>query len=209
MEPEEIANALTHGVGLAFSIAGLVVLVIVAALHGSVVNIVSCCVYGGTLVCLYCASTIYHTTVSPRWKHILKIADHCCIYLLIAGTYTPFALLALRGAWGWTLFGIIWGLALVGVMLKLWFVDHFPIASTAVYIAMGWLALIAVKPLLRVASMPELAWLLAGGLFYTSGVVFFAWKKLPYNHAVWHAFVLAGSICHYVAVLRYLAPVRA
>jgi hemolysin III len=128
---------------------------------------------------------------------------------LIAGTYTPFALVALRGPWGWTLFGIVWGLALAGIALKLWFVDHLPVLSTAMYIAMGWLAVIAARPLMRVASVPEIAWLLAGGLFYTAGVIFFAWNKLPYNHAVWHVFVMAGSVCHYIAVLRYLAPARA
>ena len=209
MDSEEIANTLTHGGGLVLSLAGLVFLIVVTALHGDAVNIMSCCVYGVTLVFMYAASTIYHTIVSARWKHIFKIIDHCCIYLLIAGTYTPFTLVNLRGAWGWTLFGVIWGLALAGILLKLWFIDYFPIASTTVYIAMGWLAVIAVKPLLTAASVPELVWLLVGGLFYTAGVIFFGWKKLRYSHAVWHIFVLAGSLCHYVAVIYYLAPLKA
>jgi hemolysin III len=209
MDTEEIANALTHGAGLVLSLGGLVFLIVVTALHGNVINIVSCCVYGVTLVGLYAASTTYHTVVSPRWKRTFKIIDHCCIYLLIAGTYTPFTLVSLRGRWGWTLFGIIWGLALVGILFKLWFVNHLPIASTVVYVAMGWLVVIAFKPLLTVVSAPELAWLLIGGLFYTAGVIFFGWKKLRYSHAVWHVFVLAGSICHYVAVLYYLAPLKA
>ena len=205
MEPEEIANALTHGVGLAFSIAGLVVLVIVAALHGSVVNIVSCCVYGGTLVCLYCASTIYHTTVSPRWKHILKIADHCCIYLLIAGTYTPFALLALRGAWGWSIFGVIWGLALFGIIQDT-LAPGRRILSVVIYLLMGWLALVAIRPLARALPGAALAGLVAGGVLYTAGVLFYALgKKISFGHEIFHLFVLAGSACHYFTILLYVA----
>lgn len=207
--PEEVANALTHGAGVVLSVGGLVSLIIVAALHGGTMKIVSCCVYGVTLVCLYAASTLYHAIVSPRWKRIFKIIDHCCIYLLIAGTYTPFALVSLHGPWGWTLFGIVWGLAVIGILFKLWFVDHMPIASTVVYIAMGWLIVIAIKPLVTVVSMSEFAWLLMGGLLYTAGVIFFGWKNLRYGHAIWHVFVLAGSICHYVAVLTYVAQLRA
>ena len=143
---------------------------------------------------------------SPRWRRALKTIDHCCIYLLIAGTYTPFTLVSLRGSWGWSLFGIVWGLAIVGILLKLWFVDHFAIASTVVYLAMGWLVMIAAKPILSAVPRTELTWIAAGGLFYTAGVVFFAWQKLRFNHAVWHGFVLAGSACHYVAVLYYVAP---
>jgi hemolysin III len=206
MSPEEIANSLTHGVGLLLSVVGLVVLIVVAALHGGAVNVVSCAIYGATLVCLYAASTIYHGVPSPRWRRALKTLDHCAIYLLIAGTYTPFTLVSLRGGWGWTLFGIVWGLAIAGILLKLWFVDHFAIASTIVYLAMGWLVVVAAKPILSSVPRVELIWLAAGGLLYTGGVVFFAWQRLRFSHAIWHLFVLGGSACHYVAVLYYVAP---
>ncbi len=206
--PEEIANSLTHGVGLLLSLAGLVVLVVVAALHGGLLSIVSCSVYGATLVCLYAASTIYHSVQSPRLKRVLKIVDHSCIYLLIAGTYTPFTLVALRGGWGWTLFSVVWALALGGIIFKLWFVDRFPIASTIFYLLMGWSAVIVLKPLVHIMPAPALLWLLAGGLAYSAGVIFFAMPRVRYSHAVWHGFVLAGSIFHYVAIFRYVALAR-
>ena len=204
----ELANSVTHGAGLALSVAGCAVLVTLAALRGSAWHIVACSVYGGTLVCLYAASTLYHSVRSRRWKRFFRIVDHSSIYLLIAGTYTPFTLVNLRGAWGWTLFGIVWGLTLVGILFKVWFVDHFPIASTVVYLLMGWVAVVAVKPLLAMVPVAGLLWILAGGVLYTAGVGFFAWQKLPYHHAIWHVFVLGGSVCHYFAVLYYVVPVR-
>lgn len=207
---EELANAVTHGIGLILSLAGFVILLVLAAMHGSAWHIVGCGIYGATLVCLYGASTLYHGIPSPRLKRTLKIFDHCAIYLLIAGTYTPFLLVNLRGGWGWSLFGIIWGLALAGILLKFWFVDHFQILSTTVYLLMGWLAVIVVKPLLIMVPAVGLIWLLAGGLLYTTGIVFFAWKKIPYNHVIWHVFVMAGSACHYFAVLySVILPVKA
>jgi len=206
---EEVANSVTHGFGLALSLAGLVLLIVVAALHGSVLSIVSCSVYGATLVGLYAASTLYHSVQSPQSKRVLKIVDHSFIYLLIAGTYTPFTLVMLRGGWGWALFGIVWGLALCGIALKLWFVDRFVVGSTLCYLAMGWLVVVALKPILTTVPTPALWWLLGGGLAYSAGVVFFALPNLRYSHAVWHAFVLAGSAFHYVAILRYVAPARA
>jgi hemolysin III len=206
---EELANSLTHGVGLALSLAGLVILIVVAALHGGVLRIVSCTVYGITLVCLYAASTIYHSVSTPGWKRVLRIVDHSCIYLLIAGTYTPFTLVILRGSWGWTVFGVVWTLALGGILFKLWFVDRFPIASTIFYLLMGWLAVVAVKPMISAVPTHALFWLLAGGLSYSAGVIFFAMPKRRYSHAVWHGFVLSGSIFHYVAILHYVAPARA
>ncbi len=206
---EEVANSVTHGFGLALSLAGLVLLIVVAALHGSVLSIVSCSVYGATLVGLYAASTLYHSVQSPQSKRVLKIVDHSFIYLLIAGTYTPFTLVMLRGGWGWALFGIVWGLALCGIALKLWFVDRFVVVSTLCYLAMGWLVVVALKPILTTVPTPALWWLLGGGLAYSAGVVFFALPNLRYSHAVWHAFVLAGSAFHYVAILRYVAPARA
>jgi hemolysin III len=205
---EELANSLTHGLGLVLSVAGFVALLVLAILRGSALQIVSCSVYGATLVCLYAVSTVYHTVQSRRFKRVLKILDHSSIYLLIAGTYTPFTMVILRGGWGWTLFGLVWGLSLFGILFKVWFVDHFKIVSPIVYIAMGWLVLIAFKPLLAIVPGGAIAWLLAGGLSYTIGVVFYAWRKLPYNHAIWHVFVLAGSVCHYFAVLLYVLPAR-
>lgn len=194
---------------MALSVAGLAVLVTLAALRGTVWHIVGCSVYGATLVVLYTASTFYHSLRSPRLKRFFRILDHASIYLLIAGTYTPFTLVNLRGGWGWMLFGLVWGLAALGILFKIFFVDRFPIASTAVYLLMGWLAVIAIKPLLMLVPSGGLLWLLAGGLAYTAGIVFFAWGKMPYNHAVWHVFVLAGSICHYFAVLFYVLPANA
>ena len=199
---EEIANTATHGFGLLLSIAGFVVLVVLAILRGTAWHIVACSVYGASLISLYSASTLYHAVVSPRLKRALKIFDHSAIYLLIAGTYTPFLLLNLRGPWGWSIFGVVWGLALAGIFLKFWFVDHFPILSTSIYVAMGWLVLIAAKPVLAHVPAVTLLWIFAGGLFYSIGVVFYAWTRLPYSHAIWHVFVLAGSTCHYFAILR-------
>lgn len=208
MRKEELINSITHGAGLALSVAGLVVLVTLAALKGTAWHIVGCSVYGTTLVLLYSASTLYHSMRSPRLKRFFRIIDHSSIYLLIAGTYTPFTLVNLRGGWGWTLFGLVWGLAALGILFKIFFVGRFPIASTAVYLLMGWLVVIAIKPLLTLVPSGGLLWLLAGGLAYSAGVVFFAWEKMPYNHAVWHVFVLTGSICHYFAVLFYVLPAK-
>ena len=205
---EEIANTITHGIGLLLSIAGFVVLLVLAALRGTAWHIVACSIYGATLICLYTASTLYHAVISPRVKRALRIFDHSAIYLLIAGTYTPFLLVSLRGPWGWSLFGVIWGLALVGVLFKFWFVERFAILSTAVYLAMGWLVVIAAKPVITHLPLTAIIWLLAGGLAYTGGVIFFAAKRIPYSHAIWHLFVLAGSICHYFAVLSTVIPPR-
>jgi hemolysin III len=205
---EEIANAITHGIGLLLSIAGFAVLFVLAAVRGTAWHIVACSIYGATLIGLYAASTLYHAVISPQVKRALRIFDHSAIYLLIAGTYTPFLLVSLRGPWGWSLFGVIWGLALAGVLFKLWFVERFAILSTAVYIAMGWLVVIAAKPVITHLPVTAIIWLLAGGLAYTGGVIFFAAKRIPYSHAIWHLFVLAGSICHYFAVLSTVIPPR-
>jgi hemolysin III len=206
---EEIANSITHGIGLVLSIAGFVVLLVFAILRGSASHIVACSIYGATLVCLYTASTLYHAVVAPRLKRALRIFDHSAIYLLIAGTYTPFLLLYLRGPWGWSLFGVVWGLAVAGIVFKFWFAGHFEYLSTAIYLAMGWLVIVAAKPVLAHVPTLTLLWLVAGGLFYTCGVIFYAWKRLPFGHAVWHLFVLAGSACHYCAILRSVLYMRA
>jgi hemolysin III len=151
---------------------------------------------------------MYHTLRTPRLKRILKVFDHTAIFLLIAGTYTPFTLVNLRGFWGWILFALVWGLCLFGIVWKSFHAERFPIVSTALYIAMGWIVLIAVKPLLAAVPLSGIAWLLAGGLFYMVGVVFYAVKRVPYNHAIWHVFVMGGSICHYFAVMFYVLPGR-
>jgi hemolysin III len=206
MFKEETINALTHGLGALLSLGGLVVLVILASRHGDAWHIVSCSIYGATLVLLFASSTLYHSCRSERTKHICRIIDHSSIYLLIAGTYTPFVLVNLRGSWGWSLFGVIWGLALAGIVFQIFFVSRFRLVQVVIYLAMGWLVVIAFKPLLTRVPLPGMIWLLAGGLCYTAGVLFYLWKKLPFHHAVWHLFVLGGSVCHYFAILFYVLP---
>jgi hemolysin III len=205
---EEFANSVTHGVGLGLSLAGLVALIILTAMRGTAWHVVSCTIYGSTLVILYAASTLYHSIQSARAKRVLRIIDHGAIYLLIAGTYTPFTLVNLRGGLGWTLFGVVWGLAALGIVFKVFHVDRFPIASTLVYLSMGWLVVIAWKPMMTLIPAGGIALIAAGGAAYTLGVFFYAAKRIPYNHAIWHLFVLAGSIFHYVAVLLYVLPAR-
>ena len=206
---EELANAITHGVGLVFSIIGLVILLALAVMRGGPWQIAGCAIYGVTLVCLYAASTLYHSVLSPRFKRALLIFDHCAIYSLIAGTYTPFLLVNLRGPWGWSLFGVMWGLALGGILFKLWFVDHFPIMSTSFYVLMAWAGVVAVKPVLTHIPAAGLFWLVLGGLMYMLGVVFYASKRIPHHHAIWHIFVMGGSTCHYFAVLyAVILPLR-
>ena len=203
---EELVNSLTHGTGALLSAAGLIVLVVPACLHGTTLQIVSCSIYGTTLLLLYTASTLYHTVRLPRLKHVFKVIDHSCIYLLIAGTYTPFTLVTLQGSLGWTLFGLIWALAIAGIVFQIFFVYRFKILATVAYVLMGWVAVVAIKPLLEALPAGGFAWILAGGLVYTAGAVLYLWKRLPYNHAIWHLFVLGGSACHYVAVLLYVVP---
>jgi hemolysin III len=202
---EELLNALTHGVGWALSVAGLVFAVVLGARQGDAWVITSVAIYGATLVLLYASSTLYHAIPSPRWKHVLRKLDHAAIFLLIAGTYTPFVLVNLRGPWGWSLFGVVWGVALAGVAFKLVFAGRFVLWSSAIYVLLGWIMLIAAKPLIAALPVSGLVLLGAGGLCYTSGVVFYLWRRLPYHHAIWHLFVLAGSTCHYFAVLQSVA----
>lgn len=207
---EELANAITHGVGFAFSIIGFVVLLVLALMNGGRWQIAGCAIYGVTLVSLYAASTFYHGVSSPRLKRALLIFDHCAIYLLIAGTYTPFLLVNLRGSWGWSLFGVMWGLAISGVLFKLWFVDHYPILSTSFYVLMGWVGVVAAKPVLTHIPATGLLWLVIGAGMYMLGVVFYAIRKIPFNHVIWHLFVMAGSACHYVAILyAVILPMKA
>jgi hemolysin III len=203
---EEVTHAITHGVGIVLSIAALTILVAFAAVRGDAWHIVSCAIYGSTLVVLYTASTLYHALPAPRAKGIFRTLDHAAIYLLIAGTYTPFTLVNLRGGWGWSLFGVVWGLAICGVLLEAVAKPRVRILSLVLYICIGWMAAIAVKPLFEAVDTGGLVLLLLGGIAYTGGVVFYGWRRLPYNHAIWHVFVLAGSVLHYFAVLFHVIP---
>ena len=205
---EEIINSIIHGIGVLVSLAGLVLLIVFSSLYGTTSHIVSCTVFGFTLVLLYTASTLYHSFRQPRIKHVFKIIDHSCIYVLIAGTYTPFMLVTVRGVLGWTIFGIVWSLAVLGILFKTFFIHRFKILSTLAYILMGWLVIIAIKPIFQTLTGGAIFWLVSGGLAYTFGTIFYAWKKLPFNHAIWHSFVLAGSICHFFAVLFYVVPLK-
>jgi hemolysin III len=201
---EEVANTLTHGLGLILSLIGLAVLVTLAGLRGDVWHVVSFAVFGASLVLLYLSSTLYHAFRRPRMKLFFKKMDHSAIFLLIAGTYTPFMLVSLRGPWGWSIFGAIWGLALLGIILKWLRIYHFRRLSLVLYLGMGWLCIVALKEMLVHVPPAGLYLLLAGGLCYTGGVVFYVLKKLRFGHAVWHLFVLAGSVFHYFSVLTCL-----
>jgi len=205
---EEVMNAVTHGIGTLLAVAGLVLLTVFAYLYGTIWHVVSFSIYGTTLVLLYLASTLYHSFTNERLKYIFKILDHSAIYLLIAGTYTPFTLVPLHGVLGWTVFGLVWGLAILGIALKVFFVGRFKVISTLCYILMGWFIIIAIEPLIATVATLGIMWLIIGGLFYTLGSVFYLWNKLPYNHAIWHLFVLAGSISHFIAVFFYVLPIR-
>ncbi|MFT4256746.1 MAG: hemolysin III family protein [Pseudoxanthomonas sp.] len=199
---DEIASALTHGLGATAALAAGAVLITLAAIHGDGWQLAASIVFGATLLLLYLASTLYHSIQHPVAKGRLKVFDHCAIYLLIAGTYTPFTLIGLRGPWGWGLFAAIWTLALAGVVFKLFHTGRFKRLSTAIYIAMGWLVIVAAKPMLARLDGVTLGWLLGGGVFYTLGTYFYHREKIRYSHAIWHLFVIGGSVCHFVAVTR-------
>jgi hemolysin III len=205
---EEIFNSIIHGAGALISLAGLVLLIVFSSLYGTVSHIVTCTIFGFALVLLYTASTLYHSFRKPRVKYVFKIIDHSCIYILIAGTYTPFMIVAVRGVLGWAIFGIVWALTIMGIIFKSFFIHRFKILSTLAYIFMGWLVIFAIKPIFQTLSGSAIFWLVSGGLAYTVGTIFYAWKKLPFNHAIWHSFVLAGSICHFFAVLFYVVPLK-
>ncbi|MBP6798526.1 MAG: hemolysin III family protein [Luteimonas sp.] len=198
---DEIASALTHGLGAAAALAGGAVLITLAAIYGDAWQLGAAITFGVTLLLLYLASTLYHSIQHPVAKGRLKVFDHCAIYLLIAGTYTPFTLIGLRGPWGWGLFAAIWTLALAGVVFKLFYTGRFKTLSTLIYVAMGWLVLVAIKPMLSSLDGWTIGWLLAGGVFYTLGTYFYHRESIRYAHAIWHLFCIAGSVCHYVAVM--------
>jgi hemolysin III len=205
---EELASAWTHGLGATAALAGGAILITLAALHGDGWQLASAIVFGVALLLLYIASTLYHAIHHPVVKGRLKVFDHCAIYVLIAGTYTPFTLIGLRGTVGWWLFAAIWTLALAGVVFKLHFTGRFKRLSTMIYIAMGWLIVVAAKPMLAALDAWTLGWLLAGGLCYTLGTVFYHRESIRYSHAIWHLFVLGGSLCHYIAVMAQVLPAR-
>lgn len=203
---EEIAHAVTHGLGAAGSIFGLVLLIVRAAQQGGARLIVAVTIFGAAMVMLYLASTLYHALTPPKAKRVFELMDHAAIYLLIAGSYTPFTLAVLGGGWGWTLFGLSWGLAVLGILYEVVLLRPSKRLSLLFYLLMGWLMVIAIKPLMAVLPTQALLLIAAGGVAYTGGAVFYAWRGFPYHHAVWHVFVLAGTVFHYLCVLKYVIP---
>ncbi len=205
---EEIANAISHGVGIAFSIVALVLLIVLAALHGTTWHIVSFSLYGATMLLLYVCSTLLHSLPAGRAKNVFEILDHSSIYMFIAGTYTPLLFIVVRGWAGWTLFGILWGIAAAGIVFKVFYVKKFLFLSTLGYVVMGWMAVFVLKPLFHHLPLPGIEYLFAGGILYTIGSIFYVWRRFPYHHMVWHLFVLGGSICHFIVILVYVLPIR-
>ena len=203
---DELLSSWSHGIAAALSVVGTVVLIVAASRLGDAWKIVSFSIFGATLILLYLASTLYHSARHPRLREAFKMLDHCAIFLLIAGTYTPFLLVNMRGPVGWTLFGVIWGLALTGVILKLVFGHRYKIARVIIYLAMGWLIMFASSTLVENLSQRALELTIAGGIVYTVGVVFYLFQRIPFNHAIWHLFVIGGSVCHFYAVYYGVLP---
>jgi len=202
---EEIFNSVTHGIGALLSIAALVILVAYASIKGDPWRIVSFSIYGFTLFFLYVSSTLYHSVFHEKTKRIFRVFDHISIYLLIAGSYTPITLISLRGTWGWILFSVVWALAITGIIIKIVSFEKMRMVSLIMYITMGWLVVIAIKPMLTMIPMGFFPWLVASGLCYSIGVIFYLWKKIPFNHGIWHLFVLGGSATYFFGLLFYLA----
>lgn len=202
---EEITNAILHGIGAGLAIAALVVLVVFASIYGDAWHIVSFSIYGSTLVILYLSSTLYHSFPQGKTKNVFEIFDHSAIYLLIAGTYTPLTLITLRSALGWSIFGVVWGIAIIGIIFKVFWVKKFVILSTLLYVVMGWMIIIAINPLLKSLNKISLIFLVIGGFLYTFGTIFYVWRKIKFHHAIWHLFVLSGSVCHFFTIL-FLLP---
>ncbi|SFR50851.1 hemolysin III [Pseudidiomarina maritima] len=203
---EEIAHALTHGVGAIAAIVGLVFMLVWAVSYGDTFHVVSASIYGASLILLYLASTLYHAFPWPRLKALFQQMDHAAIYVLIAGTYTPFALVNLRGAWGWTLLAVVWSIAFIGVIMEVAMKERKKWLSLSLYLGLGWMALVVIKPMLETVEAGGLWLLLAGGLAYTFGVIFYVWKSLRFHHAIWHVFVLAGSVLHFFSVFYFVLP---
>jgi hemolysin III len=206
---EELANSITHGIGAVLAIGALVVLTAFATLFGNAWHIVSCIIFGVTLILLYTTSTLYHSIQLPQAKVVLRVLDRAAIFLLIAGTYTPFVLVNIRGPWGWSIFGVVWTIALLGVIFQVSLLRRWPVASVGLYVGMGFLIVVAIKPLLASLTPAGLMLLVTGGAVYILGLPFYGWRRLPYHHAVWHLFVLAGSTFHFFAILLYVIPVTA
>jgi len=202
---EEILNAVTHGVGTAMAVIALVGMLVLYYDEGTW-HVTSCIIYGMSLILLYLASTLYHSFTNEKLKSIFKFIDHAAIYVLIAGNYTPFTLIPLHGEVGWTIFGIVWSLAAAGIVFQIFCVKKFKVLGTLCYLAMGWFAVVMIRPLLGLLPIEAIYWMIAGGVFYTVGAVFYLVKKIPYNHAIWHLFVLAGSIAHFVAIFKFVLP---
>ena len=202
---EEIANSISHGVGFLLALAAAPILIISAARHGTPAGVVGACVFSITTIILYFTSALYHGIGHKKAKRIFRVLDHCAIFLLIAGTYTPFTLGVIRGAWGWTMPGLVWSIAVLGIVFKSIRGVKYSKLSTVIYLAMGWLVIIAIKPLLLNMEFWGLFWLASGGCAYTLGVGFYAARKIPYGHLIWHLFVITGTACHFIAVLRYAA----
>ena len=202
---EEIAHSITHGIGAALSVAAMVLLIVFASQQRDAWRIVSFSIYGSTLFILYLASTLYHAFTNVKVKTFFRLMDHSSIFLLIAGTYTPITLIAMRGPWGWTLFGLIWTMALCGIIFETIYIGKHNFISLGIYISMGWLAVIAIKPMIDMLPDGMMKWIVIGGLLYTIGIIFYVWEKIPYHHAIWHLFVLGGSITHFFGMLFYLA----
>ncbi len=205
---EERMNILSHAIGFILSIVALVLLVVRASLYGNAWHIVSFSIFGSSLILLYAASTLYHVAKEPVLRRRLQVLDHAMIYVLIAGTYTPFTLVTLNGVSGWVLFGFSWGLALTGIILKLFFTGKYDLLSTLMYVFMGWIIIFAINPLIHRLPAEGLFWLVAGGLAYTLGAILYSIKKISFNHAIFHLFVLLGSCCHFIAVYFYVLPVQ-
>ncbi|NWL88957.1 MULTISPECIES: PAQR family membrane homeostasis protein TrhA [unclassified Paenibacillus] len=203
---EEVANAITHGIGAMLSLAGLVLLIVFSSLQGTAWHVVSFTIYGVSMLLLYVCSTLVHSFREGKVKDLFEFFDHSSIYLFIAGTYTPLLLIAVRGPLGWSLFGIVWGIALLGVLFKAFFVKRFLFMSTIFYLIMGWLIIVAWGPLTAAIPQPGIALIVTGGILYTLGTIFYVWRIFPYHHAIWHLFVLAGSVTHFFAILLYLLP---
>jgi hemolysin III len=203
---EEITHAVTHGIGVILSIAGLSWMLYVSIVASDAWRIVASAVYGTTLIALFLASTVYHSMYASRHREIFKLLDHCAIYLLIAGTYTPFLLVAMRSDTGWWLFGTVWALATAGIVKKLWFRHRFPKLSLASYLVLGWLIVVAAPQMAEAIGPNGMAWLVAGGISYSVGAIFYALERMPFNHAVWHIFVLAGGVCHFFGVALHVLP---
>lgn len=205
---EEIANSISHGIGVLLSIAALILMLVIALKQHNQLTVASAAIYGGSLILLFLASTLYHALPGKRIKSIMQMVDHCSIYLLIAGTYTPFLLISLHGSWGYTLLAIIWTLALTGIFFRIIFGEKYPRFALFTYIAMGWLIVIAAGEMLTNVPAGGLTLLAIGGLLYTGGAVFYAMENIPYNHAIWHLFVLAAAIMHFLSIYLYVIPVQ-